>query len=55
MNHKQHMGDRTVRLETIPFLRQDPHLLAVLAEAASYDLQQYCCRTYLGANMLAHE
>ena len=30
-----------VRLETTLFLRQDPHAPAVLAEAASDDLQQY--------------
>ena len=30
-----------VRSETPMFLRQDPHALAVLAEAASDDLQQY--------------
>ena len=29
------------RSETILFLRQDPHALAALAEAASDDLQQY--------------
>ena len=32
---------RTVRSETTLFLRQDPHALAVLAEAAIDDLQQY--------------
>ena len=30
-----------VRSETTLFLRQDPHVLTVLAEAASDDLQQY--------------
>ena len=41
MNHKHHIGGRTVRSETTLFLRQDPHALTVLAEAASDDLQQY--------------
>ena len=41
MNHKSHSGGRTVRSETILFLRQDPHALTVLAGAASDDLQQY--------------
>ena len=40
-NHKHHIGGRTVRSETTLFLRQDPHALTVLAEAASDDLQQY--------------
>ena len=40
-NHKHHIGGRTVRWETTLFLRQDPHALTVLAEAASDDLQQY--------------
>ena len=40
-NRKHHIGGRTVRSETILFLRQDPHVLTVLAEAASDDLQQY--------------
>ena len=30
-----------VRSESTPFLRQDPHALTVLAEAASDDLEQY--------------
>ena len=34
-NHKHDIGDRTVRSETTLFLRQDPHALAELAEAAS--------------------
>ena len=40
-NHKHHIGGRTVRSETTLFLRQDPHALTVLAEAARVDLQQY--------------
>ena len=40
-NHKHHIGGRTVRSETTLFLRQDPHALTVLAEAASDGLQQY--------------
>ena len=40
-NHKSHIGGRTVRPETTLLLRQDPHALTVLAEAASDDLQQY--------------
>ena len=40
-NHNHHIGGRTVRSETTPFLRQDPLALAVLAEAASDDLQKY--------------
>ena len=40
-NHKHHIGGRTVRAETTLFLRQDPHALTVLAEAANDDLQQY--------------
>ena len=40
-NHKHHVGGRTVRSETTLFLRQDPHALTVLAEAASDNLQQY--------------
>ena len=40
-NHKHHIGGRTVRSETSLFLRQDPHALAVFAEVASDDLQQY--------------
>ena len=40
-NHKHHIGGRMVRSETTLFLRQDPHALTVLAEAASDDLQQY--------------
>ena len=36
-----HIGGGRVRSETTLFLRQDPHALAVLAEAASDDLQQY--------------
>ena len=40
-NHKHHIGGRTVRSETTLFVRQDPHALTVLAEAASDDLQQY--------------
>ena len=40
-NHKHHIDGRTVRSETTLFLRQDPHTLAVLAEASSDDRQQY--------------
>ena len=40
-NHKHHIGGRTVWSETTLFLRQNPHALTVLAEAASDDLQQY--------------
>ena len=40
-NHKHHIDGRTVPSETTLFLRQDPHALTVLAEAASDDLQQY--------------
>ena len=40
-NHKDHIGGIKVRPETTPFLRQNPHPLAVLAEAVSDDLQQY--------------
>ena len=40
-NHKHHIGGRTVRSKTTMFLRQDPHALTVLAEAASDDLLQY--------------
>ena len=40
-NHKHHIGGRTVWSETTLFLRQDPPALAVLADAASDDLQQY--------------
>ena len=40
-NHEHNIGGRTVRSETTLFLRQDPHVLAVLAEAASDDRQQY--------------
>ena len=40
-NHKHHIGGGTVRSEATLFLRQDPHTLTVLAEAASDDLQQY--------------
>ena len=40
-SHKHHVGGRTVRSETTLFLRQDSHALAVLAEAASDDLQEY--------------
>ena len=36
-----HIGGRTVWSETILLLWQDPHVLAVLAEGASDDLQQY--------------
>ena len=36
-----HIGSRTVRSETTLSLRQDPHALAVLAEATSDDLQQH--------------
>ena len=32
--HKHHTGGRTVRSETTLFLRQDPHALVVLDEAA---------------------
>ena len=39
--HKHDIGGRTVRSETTLFLRQDPHVLTVLAESASDDLQQY--------------
>ena len=41
MNHKHHIDGRTVRWETPLFLRQNPHVLAILTEAASDDLQQY--------------
>ena len=41
MNHKHHIGGRTVRSETALFLRQDPHALTVLAEVMSNGLQQY--------------
>ena len=40
-NHKHHIGGRTAWSEIILFLRQDPHALTVLAEAASDDLRQY--------------
>ena len=40
-NHKHHICGRTVRLEITLFLRQDPHALTVLTEAASDNLQQY--------------
>ena len=40
-NHKHHIGGRAVWSETTLLPRQDPHALAVLAEAASGDLQQY--------------
>ena len=40
-NPKRNIGGRTVRSETTLFLPQDPQALAVLAEAASDDLQQY--------------
>ena len=40
-NHKHHIGGKTVRSETTLFLRQGPHALTVLAEAASDDLQMY--------------
>ena len=41
ITNKHHIDGRTVRSETTLFLRQDPHALTVLAEAASDDLQQY--------------
>ena len=41
ITNKHHIGGRTVRSETTVFLRQDPHALTVIAEAASDDLQQY--------------
>ena len=41
MKHKHHTRGRTVRWETTLLFRQDPYALAVLAEAASDDLQQY--------------
>ena len=40
-NQKHHIGGRTVWSETTLFLRQDPHVLTVLAKAATDDLQQY--------------
>ena len=43
MNHEDDIGGRTLRSETtllLLFLRQDPHALAVLADAANDDLQQ---------------
>ena len=40
-NRKHHIGGRTSRSETTLFLRQDPHALTVLAEAASDSLRQY--------------
>ena len=42
MNHEHQIGGRTLRSETtlLLFLRQDPHALAVLADAANDDLQQ---------------
>ena len=40
-DQKDHIGGRTVWSETTLFLRQDPHVLTVLAIAATKDLQQY--------------
>ena len=40
-NHEYHIGDGTVWSKTALSLRQDPHALAVVIEAASDGLQQY--------------